>query len=204
MPSNVATQTTPAAAALVRERLSIRPETLVVGHFGTFGGAVVEALAAMFPAAIRVEGRAGLLLGRGADAFRARLAAAHPELGARLHAAADLDAEAVAEHVRASDLMLQPYPDGVSSRRGSVMAGLAVGMPAVTSEGALTEPIWRMERLVLQAPAGDVAAHLALVDQLLGSSEERRALGERAAIGYACRFSVEQMVHRLRSASKDA
>ena len=48
---------------------------------------------------------------------------------------------ALAEHVRACDVLVQPYPDGISSRRTSAMAGLALGVAVVTttrpSHGAL-------------------------------------------------------------------
>ena len=46
----------------------------------------------------------------------------------------------------ACDLLVQPYPDGISSRRTSAMAGLALGVPVVTTTGHLTEPLWAETR----------------------------------------------------------
>jgi hypothetical protein len=81
------------------------------------------------------------------------------------------------------------------------MTGLALGVPAVTSHGNLSEPIWQAERLALIAPAGDVAGHVALAERLLESPDERRELAGRAAQGYARLFSVKNTVRRLREAA---
>src|SRR5262249_59264800 len=85
----------------------------------------------------------------------------HPGLVNRLHATGPLPADAVAGYLAACDLLLQPFPDGVSTRRTSVMAGLALGLPIVTSDGPATEPIWRKEPAVVLAPAASAAELLA-------------------------------------------
>ena len=51
----------------------------------------------------------------------------------RVVAPGSLPAAAVTEYLRACDLVIQPYPDGVSSRRGTAMAALANGVPVVTT-----------------------------------------------------------------------
>ena len=50
-------------------------------------------------------------------------------------------AEAAAA-LRACDLLVQPYPDGVTTRRTSVMAALTTSVPVLTTDGPLTEPVW--------------------------------------------------------------
>jgi glycosyltransferase involved in cell wall biosynthesis len=45
-----------------------------------------------------------------------------------------LDDEAVSEALAVCDLLLMPYSDGVSLRRGTLMAGLAHGCAIVTTE----------------------------------------------------------------------
>jgi glycosyltransferase involved in cell wall biosynthesis len=202
VPSNMPTEPRPAASAAIREQLGFEPGDLVVGHFGTYGELVATLLATMLPTVLRKEARLGLLVGRGAEAFAVRLQAAHPHLAGRLRVAADLDARGVADHLGASDVLLQPYPDGVSSRRTSMMTGLALGIPTVTTFGALSEPIWADEGLVLLAAAGDVAGHVALVERLLENPAERRALGERASRGYARSFSVSRVIGQLRAAAE--
>ena len=41
--------------------------------------------------------------------------------------------EEVSVHLSACDLMIQPYPDGISARRTSAMAALAHERPVVTT-----------------------------------------------------------------------
>jgi glycosyltransferase involved in cell wall biosynthesis len=105
----------------------------------------------------------------------------------------------VAAHLEACDLLVQPYPDGVSSRRGSAMAGLALGRPIVTTTGAATEPIWLDQGLVSADDAGDLPAFSARVESLLAYPEERWALGERAKTGYERSFSLGRCVATLRA-----
>ena len=54
--------------------------------------------------------------------------------------------QALADHIGACDLLIQPYPDGISSRRTSAMAGLALGIPVITTTGSLTESLWAETR----------------------------------------------------------
>ena len=89
-----------------------------------------------------------LLLGRGAREFARTLA-----LGERVVAREDLPASEIAALLRVSALALQPFPDGISARRTSAMAALALGVPLVTTDGFLTDPVWR-EGAVALAPAG--------------------------------------------------
>ena len=97
--------------------------------------------------------RIGLLIGQGGERF----VAAHLAHTGRLVATGELTAEEVSLHVQACDLMVQPYPDGVSSRRTSVMAALAHGRPVATTRGWLTESLW-VDGGVVLAPVDAPAA----------------------------------------------
>ena len=95
------------------------------------------------------------LLGQNGDGFiaaaRSRPSAAAPR---DCHATGTLSPRALAEHVEACDLLVQPYPDGISSRRTSAMAGLALGVPVVTTTGHLTESLWAETRRRLARDVG--------------------------------------------------
>jgi hypothetical protein len=201
VPSNVPTQADAAAVNSVRAEVGGDRGRLVLGHFGTFGGPVAEQLAAALPPLLLADGaRVGLLVGRGSVAFAERLVREQPALAGRLQARGDGTGEAVATSLKACDLLVQPYPDGVSTRRGSLMAGLALGVPALTTQGSATEPVWQREGLVALAPSGDTRALLASAERLLADPAGRRELGARGGTGYARHFSIENTVRALRAA----
>ncbi|MGE6756588.1 HEAT repeat domain-containing protein [Corallococcus interemptor] len=183
------------AVQAVRDALGGGP---TVAHFGTYGGAIAGPLeAVLVPLLQRDERRQALLLGRGSQGWRDALARKHPALASRLHARDGLGPEAVAAHLRAADVMLQPYPDGISARRSSAMAGLGLRMPIVTNTGHLSEGLWRDHLPVALADDASPAALLALTEQLLEDSKERRALGRRAARIYREHFALEHTVAHL-------
>jgi glycosyltransferase involved in cell wall biosynthesis len=133
-----------------------------------------------------------LLLGRGAPAFAATLG-----LGLRVRAESDLPAETIAARLCACELLVQPYPDGISSRRTSAMAGLALGVPTVTTAGHLTDAIWRDGAAVDLVPAGrpDDFARASLA--LLADPARRPALGQAGAALYREHLSLERTLQTL-------
>ena len=80
-----------------------------------------------------------LLLGSGGERYRDTLLDRHPSWSTRVHAAGYLSADDLSAHIAACDLFVQPYPDGISSRRTSAMACLSQARPLVTTKGHLTE-----------------------------------------------------------------
>ena len=77
----------------------------------------------------RTPNAAVVLLGQHGERFHQQLVRDHPQLAARIQATGTLSPQALADHIGACDLLIQPYPDGISSRRTSAMAGLALGIP---------------------------------------------------------------------------
>jgi glycosyltransferase involved in cell wall biosynthesis len=202
VPSNVALTTDPVAVAAIRAGVTSEPDGLILGHFGTFGESITVQLEQALPRLLRSDRhRSALLIGRGSNAFAERLLSHEPDLAGRVVASGEVTAEAVAANLRACDLLLQPYPDGATGRRTSLMAGLALGVPAVTTSGSLTEPLWAEENLAALVPANDVTALVAAAEALLTDPDARRRLGERACGGYARHFSLERIVGQLRSAA---
>ncbi len=199
VPSNVATDVDAEAVRQVRGELLAGGEGLLVGHFGTFLEKIADYLLEVVPPLLRRdERRRAVMIGRGSDGFTRALAEKAPDLGDRIVARADLPGREVGEHLAACDLLLQPYLDGVSSRRGSAMAGLALGRAIVTNVGDATEPLWLGEGLVEAAAFDDRAGFAKKADNLLDSPEERERLGERGQRGYRAYFSVQKTVALLR------
>jgi glycosyltransferase involved in cell wall biosynthesis len=170
---------------------------LVVGHFGTFGDHVGRELIGAVPAILQASPAARFVfIGRGGEAFAAGLSRREPALGSRLHATGTLSRADASAALRACDLVVQPYPDGVTTRRTSVMAALANGVAVVTTDGKLTEPVWRDAGVKL-APASDPAALAATTVAVLADADGRTALAANGRRLYDARFAVEHTLDTL-------
>lgn len=172
-----------------------RPDALVVGHFGTYGELITVLLRPALNSLLdqRPEVRV-LLLGGPGQKWRAEWLAPHPDWSDRVWAPGPLPADTVAEYLRACDLVLLPYPDGASSRRTSLMAALANGVPVVTTVGALSEPLWEAEQAVAIAAPQELAT---MVAKLLNDPAARIALGRRGRELYERRFAIGHTVAAL-------
>lgn len=194
IPSGVVVHTDAAAVRAVRASLS-GTSGVVLGHFGTYGESTMSLLHVIAPAALQACVSATLLLmGRGSSMARDVLARANPGLDDRIKATGLLDGVSLSHHLRSCDVMMQPYPDGVSTRRTSVMAALAHGLPTVTTTGALTEDQWAENGATLMAKAGDTQAFVSHVTSLLDDSSLRSRLGATALRVYRDTFAAEHAV----------
>src|SRR5262249_55940777 len=156
-------------ARQARLHLACEQNTVVLGHFGTFHESTAAPVREVFAKVLAPMGdRIGLWIGRNSERCRDRFARDFPCLRDRIVATGEIGLEDVAAHLSACDILVQPYPDGVSSRRGTVMAGIAHGVPVVTNEGALTEDIWRpLSNGVTLAPSPHAEPLAAAVEELL-------------------------------------
>jgi len=101
-------------------------------------------------------------------------------LGDRLLWTGYLDDEEVSANLLASDICVLPYKDGVSLRRGSLMAALAHGLPIISTRPAIqVKELIEGENIAL-VPSDDVEALAAKIRELAASERLRRRLGEGA------------------------
>lgn len=174
-----------------------RAGAAVVGHFGSCGTwaaefmeRVMREVAREFPAVtFEFIGRGSA---RGGEAIRERLRA----ISSNVVVTGDLPAQDAADRVASCDLMLLPYPDGITTRRSSAMAALAAGVPVVSTAGHLSEPWWPRSGAVLLGR--DPVACAAAVVSLLTSRTLRQQMSAAAARLYAEQFDVSHTVRRLR------
>ena len=189
IPSNLPVTVEPAELARAREKLG---GGTWVSHFGTYSPLIrADLLRAVSTLARRLPTIRFLLLGRGAGAFQGTL-----RLGERVRAFEDLPAAELAALMKASALALQPFPDGISTRRTSAMAALALGVPVVTTDGFLTDPVWR-EGAVALAPVGRPDALAAHCEAVLADKDRGLSLGARGAQLYRERFSIERTLETV-------
>jgi glycosyltransferase involved in cell wall biosynthesis len=140
--------------------------------------------------------RIALLIGRG-SAAAARDLLREPDMEGRVVAPGALEAQDVAAHLLACDVLVQPYPDGVSTRRTSAMAGLALGVPTATNAGPATEPVWHESNAVELSPSEDGLA--AAAERVLGDPVRAAGLGQRGRALYERQFSLEHTICALRN-----
>ena len=154
---------------------------------------IVPAIAAAIPSARFA------FVGDRSTAFVERALSTLSGLNGRSGRADGCSPSGVAAALRACDLLVQPYPDGVTTRRTSVMAGLANAVPTVATDGVLTESVWRDTRATALVPSGQPIQMAARVRQLIESPDERRTLGQRGRAVYEERFSIGRTVEKLRA-----
>lgn len=183
VPATVAPVDDPAAVRAVRFALAGSDgERRIVGHFGTYGALIAPLLEPAMERLLASDAHVtALFLGDGGKDFAAGMASRHPEWSRRLVAPGWQTSRDVSLHLQACDVVVQPYPDGASARRTTLMAALANGAATVTTVGRFTEDVWRTGPIPL-APAGDDAALADAAARLLADDALR---AETAAGGRA-------------------
>jgi glycosyltransferase involved in cell wall biosynthesis len=188
-----------AVAELRRRIVSHGP---LIGHFGTYGSPVASLLLDALAELLRtLPAPHVMLIGMGSELFRSHFVQQHPHFSQRITATGALDEAALATHVAACDVLVQPYPDGISSRRTTAMAGLHLGVPVVTTTGVLTESLWENSNAVRLARVGDWATLTGHVDRLLRHPDERMELVATGTALYLGMFDVKRVVAALRTAA---
>jgi glycosyltransferase involved in cell wall biosynthesis len=203
IPSGIPVIDNPAAAERIHRRYA--PEGVLIGHVGTYGWPVTAVLEPILLAlADDPKAQSILLMGKGSTEYREALLVKYPRFEGLIEATGALSAGELSCHITACDLLIQPYPDGVSSRRTTLMAALSHGKPSVTTSGPLTEDLWASSGVVPMAPTGDVPAFVELVRSLRDDPAERARVGQAARALYQERLDLRYTISSLRSAAANA
>jgi glycosyltransferase involved in cell wall biosynthesis len=189
-----------ATSSAVRSRY-VAENTPLIGHFGSFGTDITTLLEARLPAIMshRLEPRL-LLIGTGSDEYRERLLRQHPQWFGRLHATGYAVASDLGEYLRACDLFVQPYPDGLTTRRTTALACLSQARPIVSTRGQSTEHLWSETNAVALADLSDPDQFAAAVHRLLQDPVTRQSCGEESRRLYLRSFDVSHVVEMLKAA----
>ena len=171
--------------------------SLLLGSFGRTGDGQARALARCLDLLERQTISASLLLiGAGSERLREQVLAIRPSSGGAVRATGALEAADVSAALRACDIVVQPYDDGVCGRRSSAMACLAHGLPMVSVDGRFTEPSWRNVGVRLVARVDDVPAEVAA---LARDAAARSRLASGALALYDQCFDVRHTVAALQA-----
>ncbi len=198
IPSNIPKIDSP-RIALNRSRFTqTSSATRVVGHFGTFGPSISNLmLSALTSAMAGFEDLAAVFIGRGAIAAQSELIRRVPGRTHHVFAVENACDEEVSCVIQATDVMLQPYPDGITTRRTSAMAGLVNGVAVVSNLGHLAESFWATADWiwVAQSPSAELLAQGVL--DLARNEGKRKRIAERGEIEYSRRFSLCHTIEEL-------
>ena len=166
-----------------RAALGIAPGDVVVAVFSP--GAVGALPSWIERAAQALDGAPGvqwLIFGHASD----HLPASFPP-AARVRRLGVLDAPDASRALRAADLALAPFVDGLTLRRSSALAALAHGLPLVSSRGPLFDPFAGEAALCLESADAFAEA----VRDLVADRDARAALARACQEFYRTHASME-------------
>ena len=191
VPSNLPLVVGPESVARARAKYHCGTGEALIGTFGSFGPLVAPLLDELVPRLAAQELGTLLLIGRGSERYRHRLSKV-----ANVVATGPLHPNETAAAIAACDVMIQPFPDGVSARRSSAAAALALGVPIVTNTGELSESFWRDSDAVALTESSDQIPDLAAA--LLNDAPRRARLIAAAKQLYEQRFALRHTIDALR------
>ncbi len=180
----------------LRARLEIVPESPIVGHFGSFGAAIAKFLSLSIPVVLASPPYpAMLLIGYGAADFAATLKPSlPPRNAARVYSIDAAPGADIAALIGLCQVMMQPYPDGVTTRRSTMMACLSLNKAVVTNLGPLSDPLWAESRATRLVPPNAPVAMARAVSKLLLDGKTCSELGEIGLELYMSNFSWDHLI----------
>ena len=185
-----------------RKELGLRNGRLVFGLFGSGHGAAMLGRVRLVATRARQAGLDAVLLYIGTNGSAVRQAVTDIEVRDQ----GPLPSEEVSRRLRCVDVFLTPFIDGVSTRRGSMMAGLQHGLATVGTDGPLTDQILRRHdgtALVL-TPVASAEAWAEQAMRLAGDAPLRQRLGRAARELYRREFDWPVISRHLLDALRAA
>jgi len=163
------------SVATARERLQIPADTLVIGMFGSsHPSRMTDWMTSAVRAAASVQDKLIVLyVGKDGKDFR-EVCAGFPFLDE-----GPLPAEAAADRMRAMDLLISPFIDGLSTRRGSAIAGFQHGVAVASTYSNHTDALFRegAPMSLLLAPRDDRVAFTEKINRWVVSKWKRGESG---------------------------
>jgi glycosyltransferase involved in cell wall biosynthesis len=197
VPSNIPVGRNDGVASLNRRFAAAGKQ--IAGHFGTHGALTTDLLSQCVPELLRRRpDLVFLMIGSGSDKYGDELRWRYPKLAPRIFAVGRISPEEVSRHLLVCDVLIQPFPDGITTRRTSALAGLAHGRAIVTTNGKLTESFWAGSGSVVLVPADDPHGLVSAVESVLDDSLLNVQLRERGRALYEEQFHIRHVVHKLR------
>jgi len=174
----------------VRDKLQLRSDSCLLGYFGFLNDSkgadtLIRALAQLDARfhLVFIGGQTGASDAANNAAFLLSLKnlIAKHQLTERVHWTGFLSDQRVSAYLHAVDVMVMPYRDGSSLRRGTLMAALAHGRPLITTWPTMPTPELIHQQNVWFVPVDDHDEVVKAVRHLIANHELRASLGQGAA-----------------------
>lgn len=183
-----------APEAVRRLRAELAGGAPVVGHFGTCNALVAPVLAQVLERlTIARRDLRFVVVGRETREFvDALVAAGRLPRGAVVASGEQIPGD-LSQLIQCCDVFVQPYHDGVSTRRTTLMALLDHAAAVVTAAGPRTETYWADSGAVRLLPEGNPALFERAVLDLLDRPADAAALRARARARYLADFDARHV-----------
>ena len=174
------------------------PGEPLIGHFGRYMANTMPLVIPVLEALLRSSPKAKVLfIGECGPDYQAALSAIDPNFTHRIFASGVGSSREISRLLSACDLMFQPYPGGITTRRGSTMAALANGRPLVSNRAEETENLWDGcggVRLLTAADPETIAFEL---HRLAAAPAKLKEMSAAASTFYGQFFSLEHTVNTV-------
>jgi len=125
--------------------------------------------------------------------------------GVVVHTPGRIEARELSLQLRASDIVLLPFVDGISTRRTTLMAALAHGLPVVSVRGTDTDSVLVTHPDAISlTPVGELAAYARAVVELVEDQSQLRAVGLAGRRLYEERFDWPVLADQVKAAMQPA
>jgi glycosyltransferase involved in cell wall biosynthesis len=181
-----------------RSKAGIPDDAIVLAMFSLHGAAKAFSYveSAWRTVTSRMDGHRFHLVLIGASAEEAERLLPEAAVHARCHVTGPLPAADVSAWLQSVDLLLAPFSDGMTTRRTTVMAAMAHGVPVVSTRGRLTDPeLFDRSPLVLTDLDADMFARAVVA--LIDDPARRIALAGATRAFYDRHFSWTDISQQL-------
>lgn len=202
VPSNLPGNSDTEQVTRLRATLQSNAAQPLIGHFGTYSSPQRIILRDIIEkAAVRFPGWRFVLIGRAGKSFVRELLsrAVIPENA--VIASGGVSAQEASCWIDACDLMIQPYPEGAQTNRGSLMATLALGKATITNLGPSSDSLWRNAGFLCVLESAQTEKFLDAAQSILEHNNHRANLETNARAYYEQHFSLKQTIARLERAA---
>lgn len=179
----------PAEMQAVRAELNLGANDLLLGYFGflneTKGADTLLQALSKLPANIHlvfIGGRTGTSDAMNNQQFFEQLdqMIIDLNLSERVHWTGFVEDHHVSTYLQTADLMVMPYKDGVSLRRGTLMAALAHGRPLISTTPSVPTPELAHNQNIWLVPPDDVTSLANAIETVLTDQNLQTKLGKGA------------------------